>query len=155
MTDSFPTFATQTEIYDVFLIDSSFEIERPLRIYHQGLQLFTHAHHDDNEEHDDDGSSHNAGLPANEKPKCLGGAGVGDPLDPSTTDVAIADSKNQTDSSNRVFFLKSSDRKLKLIAKTERQQDQFIASIERMTARTIWAGQSFSYFERHFTELPD
>lgn len=132
-------FSLQTKIYEVFMIDSTFELERPKRIYRQGLNIFQHRSDSDSETED---------APKTEKapvdpllaaePKPLGHRGAGDPLDPSATDGGTA----LRDSSNHTFYLKSSERRLRLVAKTERQQDQFIASIEKMVAKTIWAGKN-------------
>lgn len=106
------------------MIDSTFEIVRPTRVYRQGLQFFKGDGGDSDEEGGKPERGHN---------------GAGDPLDPSATDPENHDLR---DSSNHTFYLKSSERRLRLVAKTERQQDQFIASIEKMVARTIWAGKN-------------
>ncbi|GAA5922273.1 hypothetical protein JCM1841_001392 [Sporobolomyces salmonicolor] len=140
-----------TEIYEVIMIDSTFEIERPTRIYRKGLGIF---HHDSgSDETLDDPVAHERdveGLLANE-PRPQGHHGAGDPNDPSTTHPGRTkpgqdhDESNDAmlkDTSNHTFYLKSSERKLRLVAKTERQQDQFIASIEEMLTRTIWAGRN-------------
>ena len=42
-------------------------------------------------------------------------------------------------SSHHSFYIKNSERQLKLLAKSERQMDQFIASIEKMQTETPWA----------------
>lgn len=117
----------QTEIYDVFLIDETFQLERPARLLRQGLHLFSGSRGPS--ENDPDGTDDLA-----EK------RGVGDPLDPSTTNLDASDPSR--DSSNHTFYLTSSERKLRLVAKTERQQDQFIASIEQMVANSAWAGKN-------------
>ncbi|GAA5892364.1 hypothetical protein JCM5296_003579 [Sporobolomyces johnsonii] len=141
-----------TEIYEVIMVDSTFEIERPTRIYRKGLGIF---HHDSSSaETLDDPAAHERaveGLLATE-PHPQGHHGAGDPNDPSTTQhgrmnptAQDHDESNDAllkDTSNHTFYLKSSERKLRLVAKTERQQDQFIASIEKMLARTIWAGRN-------------
>lgn len=124
----------QTNIYDVFMVDSTFEIERPTRVYRQGLHLFSHSEETDADPIDPSKPDSNADLPPEERPR--GKRGVADPLDPSTT----SDPDQLRDVSNHTFYLKGSERKLRLMAKTERQQDQFIASIERMVSKTIWAG---------------
>lgn len=76
--------------------------------------------------------------------KPSGYRGAGDPNGPSTTSAAEGQ-ENQDDlrtTSAHTFYLRTSERKMRLVAKTERQQDQFIASIERMLAKTIWAGKN-------------
>jgi phospholipase D1/2 len=67
---------------------------------------------------------------------------VGDPNDPSTTDIAQTDAKMLRNAATHTFYLWNAERKLKLVAKNERQMDQFIASIERMASRCIWAGMN-------------
>ncbi|KAM0748139.1 phospholipase D, partial [Meredithblackwellia eburnea MCA 4105] len=127
-----------TRIYEVFMIDSTFTLERPKRIYRQGLNLFRPASDSEDDEVDDEEAARIDPTLRNEKPQ--GRRGAGDPLDPSAT--TQEDKDTLRDSSNHMFYLKSSERKLRLVAKTERQQDQFIASIEKMVARTIWAGKN-------------
>ncbi|GAA5822012.1 hypothetical protein JCM11251_004824 [Rhodosporidiobolus azoricus] len=190
-----------TEIYEVIMVDSTFEIERPTRVYRKGLNLLNldGSSTDDLEASLRDGA---ADLLTSEK-KPQGRHGARDPNDPSSTqhkpmggmggkgadkhedpekaaekerenkeggegknkDQAIANDQNRSarqrashhlsddptagaadenikSSSNHTFYLRSSERKLRLVARTERQQDQFIASIEKMLAKTIWAGRN-------------
>ena len=131
----------QTEVYDVIMVDFTFELERPKRILRQGLNLVTGGNTST-----DDLPTATTGITGGEdeealsnEPKPQGHRGAGDPNDPSTTDV---EGQRLKDSSNHTFYLKTSERKLRLVAKTERQQDQFIASIEKMLAKTIWAGKN-------------
>ncbi|GJN89825.1 hypothetical protein Rhopal_002814-T1 [Rhodotorula paludigena] len=130
-----------TEVYDVIMVDSTFEIERPTRVYRKGLNMLNLDHSTDSlAGGDEELREGNVDLTHNE-PKHSGG--VGDPQDPSTTNVGgDAEEEQLKSSSTHVFYLRSSERKLRLIAKTERQQDQFIASIEKMLAKTIWAGRN-------------
>lgn len=125
----------------MFLIDASFEIERPKRVFRQGFNLLSRYNpdHSDDEDLDPDSPEQQA-LKDSAKPQ--GKFGAGDPLDPSTTNLAASDPNRLRDSSNHTFYLKSSERKLRLVAKTERQQDQFIASIEKMVGNSIWAGRN-------------
>lgn len=117
----------QTDLYDVFIFDSDFEIERPKRLYKKGLSLFDHLRKDQS----DETATH------------LGDTkGAGDPADPSTTDIAQSDPKTLRDASSHTFYITNAERKLKLVAKNERQMDQFIASIEKVAARSIWAGRN-------------
>jgi phospholipase D1/2 len=125
-------------VFDVIMVDSTFELERPARAYRKGLHLL-HA----------DGSHESLAMPEGTtgdlKPaKPSGYRGAGDPNNPSTTSAAEGQ-ENQDDlrtTSAHTFYLRTSERKMRLVAKTERQQDQFIASIERMLAKTIWAGKN-------------
>lgn len=125
----------------MIMVDSTFEIERPTRVYRKGLNLL---HHDGSRESLGDNDELRAGnvdLLANEPKPPAGHQGVADPRDPSTTHPN-AQEDDLKDSSTHTFYLRSSERKMRLVAKTERQQDQFIASIEKMLAKTIWAGRN-------------
>lgn len=123
------------------MIDSSFELEHPKRIYRQGLNLFTHPNESDSSLSPTGTTTAAKPDPAlANEPKPADRRGAGDPLDPSTSNANNEEALK--DSSNHTFYLKSSERRLRLVAKTERQQDQFVASIEKMVARTIWAGKN-------------
>lgn len=68
---------------------------------------------------------------------------MGDPNDPSTTDAVSKEDKAELrDASSHTFYITNAQARLKLVAKNERQMDQFIASIERMAKRTIWGGEN-------------
>jgi phospholipase D1/2 len=131
-----------TQIWDVFLLDSDFKIERPNRLYRQGIGLFSSnrqkSHGKDNRDGED--------LPGEKKPLAgfegISGGNIGDPNDPSTTSDAKEDPQHLKNTSAHTFYIKNSERKVKLVAKSERQMDQFIASIEKMTQRSIWAGKN-------------
>ncbi|GAA6005029.1 hypothetical protein JCM10207_008483 [Rhodosporidiobolus poonsookiae] len=214
-----------TEVYDVIMVDSTFEIERPTRVYRKGLNLLHPDHSSDSLTGDADPTLREgaADLLADAR-RPQGHRGAGDPNDPSSSkhkpfggmggkgagtlpegdeekgaahggdkdgegdgagekslpeklgaaagsvrahagrkgtdeekrlDNAAAatasggpgaEGEGENDdlsrTSNHTFYLRSSERKLRLVAKTERQQDQFIASIEKMLAKTIWAGRN-------------
>ncbi|GAA6057144.1 hypothetical protein JCM3770_004845 [Rhodotorula araucariae] len=134
-----------TEVFDVIMVDSTFEIERPSRVYRKGLNLLHPDNSNDSLSADDELRAGAMDLLANE-PKPPTHRGVADPHDPSTTNPKSASDEDAGDglknSSTHTFYLRSSERKLRLVAKTERQQDQFIASIEKMLAKTIWAGRN-------------
>lgn len=119
------------------MVDYTFELERPKRILRQGLNLVTGGGSTENLGDEDPNAEPDELIANAEKPQ--GHRGAGDPNDPSTTNV---EGQRLKDSSNHTFYLKTSERKLRLVAKTERQQDQFIASIEKMLAKTIWAGRN-------------
>ncbi|GAA5892771.1 uncharacterized protein JCM6883_007468 [Sporobolomyces salmoneus] len=129
-----------TEIYEVMMVDSTFEIERPTRMYRKGLKMFG-GDNSSSESLGLDPSARTDGLLSDVK-KPQGHHGAGDPNDPSSTAGGKGDAEDLKDTSNHTFYLRSSERKLRLVAKTERQQDQFIASIEKMLAKTIWAGRN-------------
>ncbi|BGP07097.1 Phospholipase D1 [Rhodotorula toruloides] len=132
-----------TEVFEVIMVDSTFEIERPTRMYRKGLN-FLHANgtNDSLDDVDPELREGNVDLLA-QVGRPQGHRGAGDPNDPSTTDPKSNNEKEDLKSSSvHTFYLRSSERKLRLVAKTERQQDQFVASIEKMLAKTIWAGKN-------------
>ncbi|GAA5854566.1 hypothetical protein JCM8547_004887 [Rhodosporidiobolus lusitaniae] len=185
-----------TEIYDVIMVDSTFEIERPTRVYRKGLNLLGVDGSSSDDLSDPAMREGAIDLLANEQ-KPQGRRGAGDPNDPSSTghrplggmggkgagaldkesekvegrdgewgekggpegsqarkeaveehakarekDDDFRGGEDLSSSSTHTFYLRSSERRLRLVAKTERQQDQFIASIEKMLAKTIWAGRN-------------
>ena len=92
---------------------------------------------------DDDGElAESLGQRRYEGMEGFNGGNVGDPNDPSTSSLAKDDPKYLQNTSLHTFYLKNSERKIKLVAKTQRQMDQFIASIEKIAAKSIWAGQN-------------
>lgn len=61
--------------------------------------------------------------------------------------MARDDPQDLKNASAHTFYIRNAERKLKLVAKSERQMDQFIASIEKMSQKTIWASRNrFSSF---------
>lgn len=150
-----------TEVWEVFLFDSDFHAERPRRLYRQGYNTFKTAISpedvESDQEEDDAVDAFEAGeksdskgkLPLkkakqlinkrnkNDKPPAFG-----DPHDPSTTDIAANNPEEMMSTSQHTFYLVNSESKLKMTAKSERQMDQFIASIERMAQRSPWAGRN-------------
>ncbi|EGG05908.1 uncharacterized protein MELLADRAFT_48625 [Melampsora larici-populina 98AG31] len=145
----------QTEIYDIFLLDDEFQLKRPTRLLKQGIHLIDwhdarkqqhsppipqSTYVDSPEENKNKGKNKNKtkrrsmSVPTRHSTES-------DPNDPSATDLMGADPKHQNASSH-VFYIINSEREVKLTAKNERQMDQFIASIERMAARSIWSGKN-------------
>lgn len=133
----------QSAIFDVFLVDDEFQIERPTRLIKQGIHLFDKLAESlgdggEGEEAETDGE----GGKKDKKMKHKGGAkgeaqlrgqdefadGVGDPDDPSTTDLAAADPRHLRNASSHTFYIINAERRVKVVAKNERQMDQFIAS---------------------------
>ena len=129
----------QNQIWDVILVDSEFKLERPRRLYRQTLNAvkapFQHGDDDDEDQGELDGA------PSDER-KPGGKNGAGDPNDPSTTDAAKNDPDALKDASGHTFYVSTAERRVKLVAKNVRQMDQFVASIERMVAKTVWAGKN-------------
>ena len=136
--------SAQTKVWDCFLIDADFEIERPRRLYRQGIGLF--ADHKQKTQDKDPRQDEKGDLPdgVDEFAGAEGirGGAVGDPNDPSTTSMAADDPKTLKNASAHTFYIKNAERRMKLVAKSERQMDQFIASIEKTVEKSIWAGKN-------------
>ena len=133
----------QTKIWDCFLIDQEFHIERPRRLYRQGIGLFAEGKQKaltDKPDPEKKGSIPDDGeLQGAEG---FSGGNIGDPNDPSTTSMAKDDPSYLKNASAHTFYLTNAERRMKVVAKTERQMDQFIASIEKMAEKSIWAGKN-------------
>ncbi|MBW0478538.1 hypothetical protein O181_018253 [Austropuccinia psidii MF-1] len=145
------------EIYDIFLVDDEFQVKRPTRLLKQGIHLL--------DWHDASKQQPSTNLNESMEPKLKKKSSsdkkqknkqsrrsisrdtnpddqVTDPEDPFSAELFTADSHQARNSSSHVFYIVNSEREVKLIAKNERQMDQFIASIERMVARSIWHGKN-------------
>ena len=125
-----------TEIYDVFLIDEDFGIERPKRVYRTGFNLL---------------GGHKA-IAAAKRAK----SDLEEP--PSDDDNPLAehilqqsgekgrveehDDGAEHDASQHTFFIVNSQRKLKLVARNARQMHQFIVSMERVAAGSSWGSRN-------------
>ncbi len=129
------------QVYDVFLLDNEFEIIQPKRIYRKTLAL---------------------GSVAKDKIKSKGDGDDGDAADAEKehedvtamlTNGHFRDEKDQkaqgskgtataSGVSSHTFYIKNSERKLKLVAKTERLMNQFIASLESVAARNVFTGSN-------------
>lgn len=147
------------EVWDVFLFDQDFQLERPKRLYRQGLSNIRSvispedAERDQNEDDMIDafegGEKTEKGvMPMSKAKRFLMGRkkhadrpSMGDPQDPSTTDIANQPEEMQS-TSQHTFYLNNAEIRLKLTAKSERQMDQFIASIERIAQKSPWAGRN-------------
>ncbi|KAE8233696.1 hypothetical protein CF326_g1260 [Tilletia indica] len=185
------------QVWDVFLMDNDFSVERPKRLYQQTLHAIDELAHGDTEEEIDEGDDLAAADAG-------GGVGVrhrhrqhSDPEDKDATlrgtqskgkmkdTVALltggqfthqamvrdaAEEKKEGEKgdkgkgkakksyektkrrkasasavagvSNHTFYIKNSERKIKLVAPNERQMEQFIASIERISDQSIFCGQN-------------
>lgn len=133
--------AYDSGIWDVFFIDSDFEIQRPKRLYRQGIGLFaSDMQKTFGKEHEPEDLPESADTIQGREG--IRGGVIGDPNDPSTTNLAKDDPKYLKNASAHTFYIKNSERKIKLVAKSERQMDQFIASIEKMVEKSIWAGKN-------------
>jgi phospholipase D1/2 len=129
----------QTEIYDIFLVDDEFQLKRPTRLLKQGIHLLDW--HDASKEQHAPALNFENEVDPNHSTPGNNPSGSGDPDEGVTAELA-ADSRQVQHASSHVFYITNSEREVKLIAKNERQMDQFIASIERMVARSIWHGKN-------------
>jgi phospholipase D1/2 len=132
----------QTQPWEVFLIDPSFIIERPKRLYRKTINSVTLGAFRKDGDADALADAGDARPEDEQAPKRDKAGGVGDPNDPSTTDLAKSNPEELRDASSHTFYIKNTQTRLKLVAKNERQMDQFIASIERMAKRSIWGGEN-------------
>lgn len=156
----------QTEICDIFLVDDEFKLTRPTRLLKQGIHLLDW--HDASKESNAPpiSSRNQTSLPGEtlasprESATKIKNTRKGkrrsmsvptaperlnqiDPNEPAAElDWVAPDSKHLQNASSHVFYIVNSEREVKLTAKNERQMDQFIASIERMVARSIWSGKN-------------
>ncbi|CAH7667187.1 hypothetical protein PPACK8108_LOCUS1578 [Phakopsora pachyrhizi] len=161
----------RTDIYDIFLVDDEFQLKRPTRLLKQGFHMLD-RHEGSKEPNSANPQSsistfdrrrdpsivskstnHTHRLNKSQKTRAVDDNEVdgyedeeedwlGDPDDPSAPGPKVGDSKKHQNTSSHVFYIINSERKVKLIAKNERQMDQFITSIERMVARSIWHGKN-------------
>ena len=132
-----------TEIYDVFMLDEDFSIERPKRVYRTGFNLLSghkavHAikgkrdrlKADDHSRLDFDPSD-----PLSEN--IMENSG-----EPGRTEDRDDDNDAEHDASQHTFFIANSQRKIKLVARNARQMHQFIVSMERVAASCVWASRN-------------
>ncbi len=139
----------QDEIYEVFLIDSDFEIERPKRVLRRGLNKLTgHGSVKGLIKHQAD--EQNTGASTAQKDhqaKIAAEAGSGQALDndgEKTHQAAIMDGDSR-DASQHTFYITNSQQRLRLVAKNVRQMQQFIIAMERVAQQTIWSGPNRFY----------
>lgn len=148
----------QTEVYDIFLVDDEFQLRRPTRLLKQGIHLLDW--HDASKEQNapplstqptDDPSTATQTNPKQKQkgkrrsmsvPNLNTDEAMVDPNDSNATELFVSDPKHAQNASSHTFYIINSEREVKLTAKNERQMDQFIASIERMVARSIWSGKN-------------
>ncbi|ORY27900.1 putative phospholipase D [Naematelia encephala] len=131
-----------TEFYDVFLLDTDFSIERPRRVYRHGMHLLSgrtslrsirvkgSAETDDDLEDEVDIDN-----PMTQEMMIGAGEGKGDNAQAMNDD-------GETHASHHTFFIHNSQRRLKLVAKNARQMHQFIVSMERIAAQSLWTGRN-------------
>ena len=173
--------AHSIQIYDVFLIDNDFSIERPKRYYRQTANAIRapfvegeaylqqhhphlpgHHHHRQNSQPKDSRSDKNVELYG--RPSTIygreGRENSGDEYGIEQQQQQINDNiemdnvaqndqipetykkniKNKSkDVSTHTFYIRNGERRLKLVAKNERQMEQFIQSMMMMKNLTQWS----------------
>lgn len=155
-----PLSAPQTEIFDVFMFDQDFTIERPNRVLRKTIGKAEKFHQD----HDW------ANLTGDDAPDETRLAAL--ESDIHGVERGTIDEGNNTNVSHHTFYVKNSQNRLKLVAKTvvrapaplplgpwsrrpadlpeppgrvrtpQRQMQQFIISLEKMAADSVWAGKN-------------
>ncbi|KXN88185.1 Phospholipase D1 [Leucoagaricus sp. SymC.cos] len=129
----------EINVWDVFLFDPDFKIERPKRYYRQ-------------DEHNEDSNTSSAmSLPARSRAPML---------DPSTNlnpvvvseesrpngdhagQVVAKRKKNPEDVSKHTFYIVNSQMRLKLFARSERQMLQWITALERSASSSPYTGRN-------------
>ncbi|TIC73404.1 phospholipase D [Wallemia mellicola] len=164
--------AHSINLYDVFLIDSDFSIERPKRYYRQTAnairapfvegEAFIQQHHphlpghhprqatqpkDSKLDHVKSidtrpSSSYARENSADEANLNLEQQQINDNVDSDNQLVSSTykKDKNKTkDTSTHTFYIRNSERRMKLVAKNERQMEQFIQSMMMMKNMTPWS----------------
>lgn len=126
-----------TDLFEVFLIDGDFAIERPKRVIRQGLSKLT-------------GSSSTpqktggSGTAQSDRQKAIAAAaGSGHALENNDGkhQAALAEGDGRA-ASQHTFFIQNSQMRLKLVAKNVRQMQQFIISMERIATQCIWRSRN-------------
>ncbi|KAK0564052.1 Phospholipase D1 [Tilletia horrida] len=182
------------QVWDVFLMDNDFTVERPKRLYKQTLHAIDElAHGDCTDEEVEEGDAlaaadagggvgvhhkhHHRKSESEDKDATLRGTHPKSKLKDTAalltggqfTDKAIekeaakdkhldadgevkkphakrsrrkASASAVAGVSNHTFYIKNAERKIKLVAPNERQMEQFIASIERISDNNIFCGQN-------------
>ncbi|GAC95524.1 phospholipase D active site motif containing protein [Pseudozyma hubeiensis SY62] len=132
------------QLYDVFLMDNEFKVERPKRLYKQTMHIAHGFTHSDEKK--------GAGFESSEQPDASKGAEGKDAsydktalltgghfkdADPTKREEAHSDERH---TSSHTFYIHNSERKLKLVAKNERMMEQFITSMQKMATGNIFGG---------------
>ncbi|CED85185.1 Phospholipase D1 [Phaffia rhodozyma] len=127
----------QLEVFDVFLFDQDFAIERPNRVLRKGISKLENKFGDDKH---DGASITEMNAEQTEESRLAAMEGDLHGIDKATLGSMNEDSAGNV--SNHTFYINNSQTRLKLVAKAVRQMQQFIASLEKMAAESIWAGRN-------------
>jgi phospholipase D1/2 len=120
----------ELQVYDVFLIDGDFAIERPKRFYKQTIHLASELASDDKDK-DKNGEKKDSGTNPEHAALLTDGQYGGET-------GADDDSPGSKSVSSHTFYIRNAQQRLRLVAKTERLMRQFIGSLERVAARNIF-----------------
>ena len=136
------------QIYDVFLMDNDFKIERPKRFYKQTMHIAHGLTHSDEkpEAKAAESSNQTNGAASESREDHTALLTDGQFVDPEKKKAQRRGKTSKSDpnrhTSSHTFYIRNAERKLKLVAKTERQMDQFIASMQKMADRNIFGAQN-------------
>lgn len=134
------------QLYDVFLMDNDFKVERPKRLYKQTMHIAHGLTHSDDKKGPE--------IESSEQPESSGSGGAKEAsydqtalltgghfkdADPNKRDEAHDSERH---ASSHTFYIRNAERKLKLVAKNERMMEQFIVSMQKMAARNIFGGNN-------------
>ncbi|SJX60442.1 probable SPO14-phospholipase D [Sporisorium reilianum f. sp. reilianum] len=132
------------QLYDVFLMDNEFKVERPKRLYKQTMHIAHGLTHSDEKKA--------AEVESSEQPDASNGSGAKEAsydqtalltgghfkdVDPNKREEAHSDERH---ASSHTFYIRNAERKLKLVAKNERIMEQFVVSMQKMASRNIFGG---------------
>ncbi|KAN0063012.1 Phospholipase D1 [Thecaphora frezii] len=136
------------QIYDVFLMDNDFCIERPKRLYKQTMHLAHGLTHSDEKapvvdsSEQTGGEQNGANQGSYDQMALLTDGQFTDPekRGDEASDATKADPGRHA--SSHTFYVRNAERKLKLVARNERDMEQFIVSMEKMAKRNIFSGSN-------------
>ncbi|KAF6757522.1 hypothetical protein DFP72DRAFT_758222, partial [Ephemerocybe angulata] len=132
----------ELDIWDVFLLDSEFKIERPKRYYRQGFGGLLHLDGSSDEENEEtvdrlEANGDKSKEEEEEQRKAL--AEVRDHQRNLREQQKKAEGK---DVSKHTFYIVNSQMRLKLYARNERQMLQFITAFERVAQNSPYTGKN-------------
>ncbi|EJC97886.1 phospholipase D [Fomitiporia mediterranea MF3/22] len=139
----------EVNIWDVFMLDPDFKIERPKRYYRQGLNMLQHTH---GSESGSDSPGTPMADPSTNVDPMQGDEHEYEHGDDQQPDVAEAEKqlqqrrskgkKRTKDVSRHTFFVSNSQMRLKLFAKNDRQMQQWITAFEKTANSSHWTGRN-------------
>ncbi|KDQ62566.1 hypothetical protein JAAARDRAFT_171033 [Jaapia argillacea MUCL 33604] len=137
----------EVDVWDVFLLDSDFKIERPKRVYRQGLNLL----HGEGEDNDETSRARSVMLDPSTNTDPLAGENHADWETRESWDEDRKGKGKGKDSdkkkssgevSKHTFYIENSQMRLKLFARNERQMLQWIAALEKVASSSHFTGSN-------------